>query len=178
MTFAGADARAVTGVPPRENAVFELRGGTPVIARGADLGKRHEHVTDANGLPGLDVNPLDTPAHRGGNLHLCLIRFDLEQRGVLLDRLALTDQDLHDLGLGEPFAQVGQPECARHHDHCNYVDTGCAASPVIVGKGGVAGFGEAAKIPVEREWTVAPQAAVPPPDAHRRSSSSRSASTP
>src|SRR5207244_3787671 len=65
-------------------------------------------------LPGGDMNLLHPPAHGRGDLDLRLVRLHLEERRVLADHVALADQDLGDLGLGQSLAQVGEDERARH----------------------------------------------------------------
>jgi len=45
---------------------------------------------------------------------LRLVRLHLEQRSVLLDEVAFLDEEGADLGLHEPFAEIGQDERARH----------------------------------------------------------------
>ena len=78
------------------------------------IGEGHEHRPDLHRLPGFDVDLVDTPPHRGGDLHLSLVRLHLQQGRVFLDHVAFADEDSDDLRLGQPFAQVGQDELAGH----------------------------------------------------------------
>jgi len=55
------------------------------------------------------------PAHGRRDLDRGLVGLDFEQRRVLGDDVALAHEDLDDLGLGQPFAEVGQREGARRH---------------------------------------------------------------
>ena len=87
------------------------------------IGEGHEHRPDLHRLAGLDVDLLDAPAHRGGDLHLRLVRLHLQQRRVFLDHVAFADEDGDDLRLGEAFAQVGQDELAGHRQRATWART-------------------------------------------------------
>jgi hypothetical protein len=56
----------------------------------------------------------DTAPEGRGQLDLGLLGLDQEDGLVLRDLLALGDQHLHDLGLGQPLAEVGQLEVLEH----------------------------------------------------------------
>ena len=82
----------------------------------ANLRERDEHVANFHRLPSRDVNLFHSPPERGRYLDLSFVGLDLQQRGVLANDLALADQNLDDLGLGEPFAEIGQPKRAGHRE--------------------------------------------------------------
>ena len=69
---------------------------------------------DLHALAGLDVDGGHAPAERRGQLDLGLLGLHEEDGLVLLDLVALGDEDADDLRLGEAFAEVGQLEVFRH----------------------------------------------------------------
>ena len=61
-----------------------------------------------------DEDLRDGSSRRRGDLDRRLVGLDLDQRIVLRDLLALAHEPARDLALGQPLAQVGQPELVRH----------------------------------------------------------------
>src|SRR5438876_389003 len=102
---------------PQPVVVLRLRQG-----HSASPPRRHlrrvvecnEHLADLHGLPGLDVDTSHATTERGWDLDRGLVGLDLEKRRVLGDDLALVDEDLDDLGLGQTLTQVGQRERPGH----------------------------------------------------------------
>ena len=69
---------------------------------------------DLDALAGLDVHGGHASAERRGQLDLGLLGLHQEDGLVLLDLVALRDEDADDLRLGEAFPEVGQLEFFRH----------------------------------------------------------------
>ena len=106
-----------TGSGRRARRPSRGRAGAAGAAAGdgaPGVGEAQEDRADLDPLPGLDVDPVDPPAERRGQLDLRLLGLDHEDGLVLLDLLPLRDQDADDLRLGEAFPEIGQPEVSRH----------------------------------------------------------------
>jgi hypothetical protein len=76
--------------------------------------ERDEHVPNLDALARPNVNASHAPAERGRNLDGRLVGLDLEQRRVFGEHIALVDENLQDLGLGESLAQVWEYERSGH----------------------------------------------------------------
>src|SRR5206468_163306 len=105
----GADGWGGRGQVPGE-CRFERRDLPPA----ALLFERHQNRADFDGLPRLHVDLGDAPRDRRRDLDRGLVRLHLEEGCVLPDEVALLDEHLDNLGLGQPLAQVGQDERAGH----------------------------------------------------------------
>src|SRR5262249_25547770 len=69
---------------------------------------------DLHRLPGRDVDALDAPAERRGNLDRRLVGLDLQQRRVLAYDVALAHEHLANFRFGQALAEIGERERARH----------------------------------------------------------------
>ena len=76
--------------------------------------ERDEHVPNLDALARPNVNASHAPAERRRNLDGRLVGLDLEQRRVFGEHIALVDENLQDLGLGESLAQVWEYERSGH----------------------------------------------------------------
>jgi len=76
--------------------------------------ERDEDVPNFDALPRPNVNARHASGKRGRNLDGSLVGLDLEQRRVLGEDVALVDEHLDDLGLGEPLAQIRKRERSGH----------------------------------------------------------------
>src|SRR6185436_7999203 len=91
-------------------------------------------------LARLDVDLVDAPGHRRGDLDRGLVGLHLEQRRVLGDDVTLAHVHLADLGLRQSFTEIGQDEGAGHDAlHCTHLFQRRPAMTVSVntpGRGG------------------------------------------
>jgi len=79
-------------------------------AHGGGDGDGDQRGADRHLLADLAVQRGDHPAVRAGHLHHGLGGLHLDHRLVHPDGVADGDQPADDLGVGQPFAEIGQPE--------------------------------------------------------------------
>ena len=73
-----------------------------------------EERADGDDLALRDQDPAHDSARRRRDLDRRLVGLDLDEGVVLGDLLPLRDEPAGDLALGEPLAQIGEPELVRH----------------------------------------------------------------
>src|SRR5437899_5673436 len=99
--IAGSDAGPLPRPAVAVVDVVEIWFTSPPRRRQRRVVECDEHLADLHGLPGLDVDARHATAERRGDLDRGLVSLDLEERRVLGDDVALIDEDLDDLGLGQ-----------------------------------------------------------------------------
>ncbi len=133
---AGASARSAAGdaaplVPP----VTPVRCGAAAGTRSRSVGapaatrnlERHERCADRDRVAGSSMQPSDPARERRRHLDGRFRRFDLDERLVQRDLVALGDEPVAHDGLLEAFAQIRENEDALGHQ---YATTFRTASPM------------------------------------------------
>ena len=126
-----ADGRSVADEVCRHGLILRLPGrsdldGIPLaparsagpvssgVARRSSGVDAHQDGTHVDDVARRRVQCPDHPGEGRGDLHDGLGRLDLGERLIQRHRVALGDVPLHDLGLGQPFTQVREPEVLAH----------------------------------------------------------------